>query len=79
MKKVLKRVCFASVCMNNEFQGGECEKPPSVAKKESSSDGEPPNWDNRKSDNFLFRNIFGRGQLLSRSLTLLNVNDSMGS
>ncbi len=65
--------------MNNETQGGECEKPPSVAEKESSSDGEPPNWNNRESNYLLFRNIFGRGQLLSRSLTLLNVNDSMGS
>jgi hypothetical protein len=63
----------------SEFQGvGDDTHPPGMAEKESLSDGEPPNRNHRISDNFLFWNISGRGQLLNRGMSLLSLNNSMG-
>jgi len=63
---------------NVMIQGVEDAQPPSMVEKESPGDGEPPNRDNRKPNYFLFGNILGRGQLLSRGLSLLNFYSAMG-
>jgi hypothetical protein len=65
----------------NELIGGELEKPPE--KTNTFSEDKPPSncisldRDNRIPDNLLFRNIFGRGQLLNRGLSLLDVYISL--
>ena len=76
MNVVKELAQFAGGTLTN-LEVQDDSKPPSISEKESISDGEPPNRDSRITDNLFCGDIFGRGQLLNRSFTLLRLNNSM--